>query len=173
MLIILEGCDCTGKSTLAKQICEINNQYQVLHTGPPPGHLSLGALPLYQKKKAYEFVEFCRTHDFVVFDRGLFGEAVYGPIVRDTPYPSYLRHLERKLPEFRILLVVLWAEPKEILKRFDGKFIKPDQIKEINNAFKREFWKINLWNKHLIQQKYDGNVLKQVKRHICLPAEGG
>ncbi len=70
MLIIIEGADKTGKTTLAKEITE-RYGYRYHHFGPP------GPNP------AEEYAEFLiNLKEPVVCDRFFYGEMVYGPLLR-------------------------------------------------------------------------------------------
>lgn len=73
MIIILEGPDGAGKTTLAKQLAEAF-QLRIHHEGPPPKNVSV--LQHYGR-----ILDAARGQN-VVFDRLYVGERVYGPIVR-------------------------------------------------------------------------------------------
>lgn len=76
-VVILEGPDGAGKTTLAK-VFEERFGYRYHHEGPPPAEKNLlnyyGAL-LYDA---------CHADQPVVFDRLHVGEAVYGPLLRSN-----------------------------------------------------------------------------------------
>lgn len=74
-VIILEGPDGSGKTTLAKELCRYG--YEYAHEGPTP----TGEEPLryYVRRLAWALD---RSHP-VVFDRFHLGAFVYGPILRD------------------------------------------------------------------------------------------
>lgn len=73
MIVILEGPDGSGKTTLAKWL---QHRYDLVyhHEGPPPAGVSVIDHYL-------ELLETARDFD-VVFDRMALGERVYGPILR-------------------------------------------------------------------------------------------
>lgn len=73
MIIILEGPDGAGKSTLAKQLAEAF-QLRIHHEGPPPKDVNV--LQHYGR-----ILDAARGQN-VVFDRLYVGERVYGPVVR-------------------------------------------------------------------------------------------
>lgn len=63
MKIILEGCDCTGKTTLAKQLCEKYNLYYSHVTSKDPND--------------FEFYFNTMKTDNIIWDRHLLGEMIY------------------------------------------------------------------------------------------------
>lgn len=82
MIIVLEGCDGAGKSTLAEYLC---SKYRLLyhHEGPPPAHVE----PLEHYAAQVETWRFRLEAKIdgwqgVVFDRLAMGERIYGPIYR-------------------------------------------------------------------------------------------
>ena len=73
MIVILEGPDGSGKTTLAKELQErFGLRYH--HEGPPPANIP----PLYHYARVLEDY---RGSD-VVIDRFALGERIYGPIIR-------------------------------------------------------------------------------------------
>lgn len=78
-IIILEGADGTGKTTLAR-LLETKYGFRYHHEGPPPKGVDL--LRYY----AHIFYTACKETQPVVFDRLHVGEAVYGPILRGSIY---------------------------------------------------------------------------------------
>lgn len=75
-VIILEGPDGSGKTTLAKQL-SANYAYEYVHFGPPT---SDNVLETY----ATALYDALNGEDDVVFDRLHVGERIYGKIVRDN-----------------------------------------------------------------------------------------
>lgn len=78
-IIILEGADGTGKTTLAR-LLETQYGFRYHHEGPPPKGVDL--LRYY----AHIFYTACKETQPVVFDRLHVGEAVYGPLLRGSSY---------------------------------------------------------------------------------------
>jgi hypothetical protein len=74
-MIVIEGPDGAGKTTLAKQLAaDLKLEYH--HEGPPPKDIS----PLDHYGRVLE--DFRRNKTDVVIDRFAYGERVYGPILR-------------------------------------------------------------------------------------------
>jgi thymidylate kinase len=81
LLIIIEGPDCAGKSTLAARLADVIRSYDdemkvtLLHRGPPTGHpLDEYVAPLLSYRPGY------RNH--VICDRWHLGELVYPRVYR-------------------------------------------------------------------------------------------
>lgn len=72
--IILEGCDGTGKSTLAKRLADIHQLKIVSFSYPKTED---------EKKHMVEMYEdFLMNNDDCIMDRSWYSEMVYGPILR-------------------------------------------------------------------------------------------
>lgn len=99
MLIALEGCDLTGKTTLAEEILKVASDdatKAIIHFGPP------------KDKPIYEYGEVLQNYDprysHVVLDRFHWGDQVYGPLYRqDDP-------LRLTAEEFKWLELVMQAK---------------------------------------------------------------
>lgn len=77
MLIILEGPDGAGKTTLAERLSnEIHGIVDVRHCGQPErGPIDEYIYPLMQYLPGYD--------DHIIYDRHYLGELVYGPLYRE------------------------------------------------------------------------------------------
>lgn len=86
-LIILEGADGTGKTTLARAL-NYDYGYDIVHCGPPKTDNPMA-----------EYLDLALTHQHAVFDRFHLGERVYGQIYRgnDRLGSTRMRMLERYL----------------------------------------------------------------------------
>jgi hypothetical protein len=78
-LVVLEGPDAAGKTTLARAIVGALG-YEYRHEGPPPAD-DLDVFGYYLKKLTYAATETFMVPG-VVLDRFALGERVYGPILR-------------------------------------------------------------------------------------------
>lgn len=118
MLIIVEGADGVGKTTLVEKlearIRELpHHEVTVLHKGPPEDINGLVEyeLPLQDFRPEREKVVIC--------DRWHLGEVIYGPLLRDVSRLSLpkQRHLELFLAARGAFIVHVTAPPDEVVDR--------------------------------------------------------
>lgn len=133
MLIILEGADGTGKTTLAGELVEVLGA-KLLHRGPP----GQDVITEYARD-----IQWYRpgqgTH--VVCDRWHLGELIYGPLLRGSSAftRESLAHVEKVLQTRGALLVVLDGDAAEIrgrLRRRGDDLVAVDQIDGILAAYR-------------------------------------
>lgn len=77
-IIILEGCDCSGKTTLANAIMTAYPNHVYIHNAVAD---DIGAL---HRNALYNAIELSNTH-CVIIDRLYLSEYVYGNIFRNDP----------------------------------------------------------------------------------------
>jgi len=147
MNIILEGCDKTGKTTLAKMCCQYF-KLEYKHFAAPPKDLSKDAQIAYQKAE-YAIETLMLPYQNACYDRFLIGEAVYSPIYRGY-CPDYIHVFEKAFPPEDTFLFLIYADPKIVADRFDGKFIKKEHIPKILKSFQEQFRKSKIKNKFAI-----------------------
>lgn len=108
LTIILEGCDKTGKTYLAKQLKQVFGG-KVVHNGPPVGD---------------PYVTYCKQLDdpaqVLIFDRFLYGELVYGPLLRGRSQltKEQQRNIELKALARNAVVIYCHGKPKELRRRF-------------------------------------------------------
>lgn len=126
-IIILEGPDGGGKSTLASDLAELG--YQVRHTGPPTT-----AFPYLEYTKALaSAVTYQRTglsaHTYV-FDRLHVGERVYGFVLRgeDKLGAALHRQLDRILLGIGGIVVFCQTDPARMLATWEMRKAKGDEL---------------------------------------------
>lgn len=91
MIIIIEGADGSGKTTLANQLSK-QTKYPIIHMSNPKTELEkVTMMGLY--------VQQLRTGKNFIFDRCWYSEMAYGPVFRDKSYITYpqMYELERML----------------------------------------------------------------------------
>lgn len=134
MLIILEGCDGVGKSTLAERLVAslehlTPTRVELLHRGPITEHpLREYELPLDDYRPGGD------RH--VICDRWHIGEAIYGPMYRGKSQLTRADrlHIELFLAGRGALLVLMTQMPnviRERLKRRGDDMVTEDQVDEI------------------------------------------
>ncbi len=110
MLIVLEGVDCTGKSTLAQQLAAMTGA-EVQHFGPPERHplLEWGSVA----------TNYAPSSGDLVLDRFHWGEIVYGPHYRgksDLGLEGFM-WLELVLASRGAVTVLTTGDPDKIYAR--------------------------------------------------------
>lgn len=144
MLIIIEGADKTGKTTLARRI-EKELGYEYVHFGPPG------------KDPAKEYAEFLiNLKTPVVCDRFYYGELVYGPLLRQGSVITSLQQttIERLL-RLRGAILVHARTPLDIV-RHRLRIMGDDMItaKQNEEAYRR--FESVLWYSTLPKYKFEG-----------------
>lgn len=132
--VVLEGCDCAGKTTLARELEKCG--YTYVHNGPPaPGEYVL---------KTYTEQLFQSANSLVVFDRFHLGEVIYGPILRghsglsDEDYIS----LDIRIQALGGIVVICLPTWQQVLDGWAGRKDKEHvqqyaQMREVYNQYRR------------------------------------
>lgn len=91
MIIILEGPDGSGKTTLANKLAQ-QTGYTLLHRSQPKTEED-------KKRMMDEYMQVIKSGKSCIFDRCWYSEMVYGPVMRDASVISYpqMFELERRL----------------------------------------------------------------------------
>lgn len=132
MIIILEGPDGSGKTTLANKIKD-QTGFMLLHRSH---QTDSNADSLFD-----EYVQVIKAGKNCIMDRGWYSEMVYGPVMRGASAITYpqMYELERLLARNGALIIhctapeaTLW---KRCLKRGEDYVTKKDAFHEICNGF--------------------------------------
>ena len=120
-VIIIEGCDKTGKTTLANKLSS-QLGYEIVKCGQPIGD------------PYEEYVNKLLEHDKIIFDRFLYGELVYGPLYRKKSQLSdtQIYNLELLLRARDATLIHCKAEKSFIEKKFKSENEDFVQVKDID-----------------------------------------
>ena len=145
--IILEGCDCVGKSSIFDKIMhrgllgEKMIGFQCKNRMPPKSYED-------GKQLNEEILHLSNKFDGIVFDRHILSEKVYAPILRNY-YPDYISKLEKQLKPHNYLFLIT-ADLEVVRNRFDGKEITLELIPRILKDYKRNFHNCYYPNKIII-----------------------
>ena len=111
MIIILEGPDGSGKTTLAEQIHK-QTGYQLLHRTQPKSEED-------KQRMMDEYIQVLKSGKNVIMDRCWYSEMVYGPIMRDASVITYpqMYSLERLAAKYGAIIIYCTAAPATLWKR--------------------------------------------------------
>lgn len=130
-VVIIEGADNLGKTTLCRELVDaIPKLKRVRHSGPPTVKGAAALREQLQTLKAEVGRIFDKDSDdeMEVWDRSIIGEAVYGPLFRTGQYDhkKYWMALDEACGEIaqRVLVIVLytdgeWFERQRINRKMD------------------------------------------------------
>lgn len=146
-MIVLEGPDGSGKTTLANRIGHLWN-VPVIH--------SPGLVP--------EFICSAMLHhasnpqEMIIYDRFWFSEFIYGPILRgEMRWPQWLMDMMTRvwLPKVKPCVIYCWAHPdvlrETVVNRPEMKGV-PDNIDAIAHAY-HQFFNETRWETFRIQRE--------------------
>jgi len=150
-LIIIEGGDQLGKSSLIKELCEYFNydNITIRHFGKPPKGMSPEETLRFQFKKFRSEIKLYnsflnRENDYqyyeniMIWNRSHLGEYVYSTLFRNANPDVVKRkiiNLEKAFTSHIVYLITLTADPEFFLNIDDGKSFSQnliDKTKEIN-----------------------------------------
>lgn len=99
MIIIIEGPDGAGKTTLAEQISR-QTKYPIIHRTKPKNEEE-------KKRMMGEYLQTIRSGKNMIFDRCWYSEMAYGPVMRDSSVISYpqMYELEEQLAKTGALII--------------------------------------------------------------------
>lgn len=129
-LIVLEGVDGVGKTTLVERLADMLDEDVVIkHCGPPKGDIL----------KEYEWTLATQYRPFdvdMVCDRWHVGERVYGPLLRGASKltPAMVQHIEMFLQSRGAMRLIIDAPLDTVIARFTKRgddLVTPEQITAI------------------------------------------
>lgn len=127
--ILLEGPDCSGKTTLARELEKCG--YRYIHNGPP---LAANMFEEYTGQ-----LDNAR-HVLTVIDRGHIGETIYGPILREK---SLISHAQVEILNYQIRqmggIIIICMPPWRMTLDCWAKRKNEEHIKEYKPL--RDSWK--------------------------------
>lgn len=137
-LILVEGCDGVGKTTLIEQLRErLGSATRVLHRGPPEEH------PLIEYE--VDLLDYVPGEDHILCDRWHWGELVYAPLYRDGSVlggwsGAGRRHVELFLKSRGAVMVHLYAEEDLVRRRLEARgedYLQDKDVARVLRAFQR------------------------------------
>lgn len=144
MLIVLEGADMVGKTTLADALIGAAvtrgvERIALLSAGPPdPGRT---VMEIYEHDLLAHRSQIMDPGTLIVADRWHLGELIYGPLLRDQSLltPASMEHVELLLDALgAVRVVVTVRKPGDIVARFQERgddLVSLKQIQEINKWY--------------------------------------
>lgn len=119
-IILIDGPDAAGKTTLAKKICEKTETAEYVHLGKP----NKGQAWAEHKAALVNAINSMKKGKLVVIDRHFLSEAVYGSVYREgSEYAYAARHVDRLLYRFGALRVIC-APPVDYVLETHKKMIQ-------------------------------------------------
>ncbi len=145
MIIILEGMDRCGKSTIAKSIqnklYEIDKKPTIIckYNNIQSEKINIEETSKKHYEAGFKFIAENIEKYNLIFDRFHIGEYVYSPIYRNY-VGDYVFNIEKKYKSItqsnKIKLIILIDNPEKLLKREDNKSLSNDiRKKRIERAF--------------------------------------
>ena len=112
-IIVIDGCDGTGKTTLAQAICDRFNGVYIHNTYRWPSKM-----PLYHTAALHRAMKLARTQ-LVVIDRLWMSEAIYAEVYRNgTPWPHMGRLIDRMIRKVGGVYI-LTQSPRDHQQKFE------------------------------------------------------
>ena len=128
--IVLEGVDCSGKSSICSELIKSLDAKQ-FHFAFPKGNTV-------EEKYGFQFGQFDMLFEMInimdgslILDRAWAGEYVYGPKYRDR-FPDYLRGLEEHWQSLPIALVYVECKPEIVHQRHLDRGEEAPRVKDID-----------------------------------------
>lgn len=111
MIIIIEGPDGSGKTTLAEKLSK-QTGYPVVHRSQPKSEEE-------KLQMLREYVDAIDAGKNVIFDRCWYSEMAYGPVMRDESVITYpeMYLLEEKLARHGALIIYCTDKPRTLWRR--------------------------------------------------------
>jgi thymidylate kinase len=140
MLIILEGCDATGITTLANLLAPVLNATIIHCTAETPNDMQF-----------FTNIAYAAAHENIIADRLCYSQFVYQsevnrPILKNSEYMlswDALYHLETRLLEYDTKVIYTYASQKDIADRMIARGENPDCVSGILDGY-TELWKKTL-----------------------------
>ena len=186
-LIIVDGMDNTGKSTLIARLTKVleslGNTTITIHSQKPPKDIAPEDTSAYQHKYYLDLINMLTTlkserkYDYIILDRGWISEYVYGPLYRNRGKQEIVEDnivLDKKvLSLFNIpsdvYFIMLLGSTKFLLSREDGKSLS-DNDESLIELERTEFEKgydYSLIDKKIYYEVDSDNEYIEILPDVC------
>ena len=186
-LIIVDGMDNTGKSTLIARLTKVleslGNTTITIHSQKPPKDIAPEDTSAYQHKYYLDLINMLATlkserkYDYIILDRGWISEYVYGPLYRNRSKQEIVEDnivLDKKvLSLFNIpsdvYLIMLLGSTKFLLSKEDGKSLS-DNDENLIELERTEFEKgydYSLIDKKIYYEVDSDNEYIEILPDVC------
>ena len=151
IILIFEGNDMTGKSTLISIIKDIFPQSLYFHTSAPPGNIKDNNY--YPSMLSHMIPLIKDSQQPFIIDRFHLGEVVYGSIFRNRKKDLFsnnqLLTIDKNLENMdkNIKIIYLETELEELIKRYHRRgdwFVKEEDLSVINHQYQEVIKESNL-----------------------------
>lgn len=158
-VVIIEGCDRTGKDSLIEKLIETANTYVVCHAGVPK---SSNLYRYYYDGIIHDTLEYYYNKtDLIIHNRSMYGEYVYGPKYRNESKEEMAKlinnlevgQLRTFISESELFLILLTSSNTDLIyNNRDGLSLsdKKEDLEYEFNAFDEIFEKSIIKNKKKI-----------------------
>lgn len=175
MIVIIEGLDNTGKSTLIKQIRNeilTDPQTTSIHCSSTPKGVNQDWPLTHYTRLLWQVQNMHFNCWNVILDRSHLGEHVYGPIYRGVTNTDYVFDLERRyLYDDEVYLILLTDDIQNLVERDDGQSLSVSitDLNKVSERFLDAFKRSTIRNKLHYNLSSDGgfeNLLPTVKEFL-------
>ena len=186
-LIIVDGMDNTGKSTLIARLTKVleslGNTTITIHSQKPPKDIAPEDTSAYQHKYYLDLINMLATlkserkYDYIILDRGWISEYVYGPLYRNRGKQEIVEDnivLDKKVLSLfnmpsDVYLIMLLGSTKFLLSREDGKSLS-DNDESLIELERTEFEKgfdYSLIDKKIYYEVDSDNEYIEILPDVC------
>ena len=186
-LIIVDGMDNTGKSTLIARLTKVleslDNTTITIHSQKPPKDIAPEDTSAYQHKYYLDLINMLTTlkserkYDYIILDRGWISEYVYGPLYRNRCKQEIVEDnivLDKKVLSLfnmpsDVYLIMLLGSTKFLLSREDGKSLS-DNDEDLIELERTEFEKgydYSLIDKKIYYEVDSDNEYIEILPDVC------
>ena len=186
-LIIVDGMDNTGKSTLIARLTTVleslGNTTITIHSQKPPKDIAPEDTSAYQHKYYLDLINMLATlkserkYDYIILDRGWISEYVYGPLYRNRGKQEIVEDnivLDKKVLSLfnmssDVYLIMLLGSTKFVLSREDGKSLS-DNDENLIELERTEFEKgydYSLIDKKIYYEVDSDNEYIEILPDVC------